>query len=337
MKTAERLQSYGIFDTEVIEAVAETAEWQNSLSFDELAEHYDVGESFSKVYAKGYYNPIETLTLTPPDGEYDETEVMVYHLDHNSAISNDKIVRVVRLMGSMPNKRFMVAGNPSSIGMKAGRLTLTKSMEVYSSGSLAPTVDPLLLDLSLRRITKAGHIGSSEGAVKTITAAGRSSLYDIAATDAVAVEPVNVTDRTMPEFVRAFRSVSRDKQWEYIRGAESRPLNEFWDNDSFLKFGLWFGGLLRPTNIAATRALCVGNYFGLADTALLRQPDMHLGTVWGTDSELVVRDDIRDVNDRLRLKFSQQRVSGIEVPGMTHTGMDDPDLAAALVMQAMKR
>ncbi len=334
MTTHERLLSYYYFDRGVVSSVQAAAEHQNSLSFSELADKYGIANGSSSVLPDGARKPIEVLTLTP-NHDYDPQKARVYHTAFGYPANENTALHVMRLFEADSSEQLIVFGNPAAVGTSTGKLTFKESFEVARHNTLRPTVDPILRYLSQIGVRETNHMGYSYGADRAATAIAYSGTYDQSASNAVLVEPVSVVRRSLKELARAFAE-SGQAQKQYVEQSESKPYDEIWAEDSWVKFAAWAGGLARISNLAIAHVMASDGFSGRASLALDSQPDLLMTVGWGSKSEMCPDLTLQKVSNALRGKHGTERVRSMRLQGMNHAGVDDLDLHAAMMLQGLR-
>lgn len=336
MAEIARLQQFYPFDEAVLERVGEAADGQNQHSFARLAKLYDITGGPEIVPADETHKAFEVLTLKP-EGDYDASEARVLHLPMSLGIDYNMAMRALRLFGSDPSKQLLMVGNPASVGESNNRLRLADMRRVWS-GDLTPIVDPLLAYLSQNGVSSVEDLGVSYGADKAAASSARAADHDIDAVQGVWVESTAV-DRRGPGLIGLARLgidfVSAGNVLEeYVEAADSPPLIQA-RADADPGMPRYILGLGRLSNIAIANSLAHAGFPERARAALKAQDELRGTLVWGTDSELTTDSTMAALGNRLKAEFGSERTGSMAMQGMHHNGVDDIDLHAAIMLQAL--
>jgi len=324
----DRLTTYYPFDQEIVETIADVAYEQRYRSWDELRDSLPDARQFTPLDGK----PIEVLDIIPA-ADYDGT--LVYHLPFANGLDENMTARVATLAAAAPTKRVIAVGNPGIPGNPSGRLR-TKDVSKVWQGDLRPVISPTLEYLEDQGIQDVAHIGYSYGATRALAAAQYAESYDQQVSDAVLMEPVSVTKRNLITLAQAFAS-SAGMLGHYVEAADSRAYNDARAlADERMLGARGYLGMLRLTNIAIAQALTADTLETDIEAALAEQERLHIGIVWGTESELAIDGLIRQITHRLETKHGSERVSSIAVKGQRHAMSEDIFLHAALALQSLQ-
>jgi len=73
-----------------------------------------------------------------------------------------------------------------------------------------------------------------------------------------------------------------------------------------------------------------------ASAALRNQPDLRMTVGWGSESEMCPDLTLQKMTNGLRAQHGGLRVLSMRLQGMHHSGMDDLDLHAAMMLEGLK-
>ncbi len=331
MKSLEYLHGYADFDPVIVQAIGETAAWQDQKTFEELAALYRVDENLRTVQPKHSKNPIEILTFVPRD-DFDESAMRVYHLPMGCSLDENMIMNGMRLFGSDPSQRLMLVGNPSSPGHDMGKITAKEAFGSYWNHDLKAFVEPLLEHLYDSNITDTAHLGYSYGANKAVTATVHSQQYDQYVDKGVYAEPAAVVSLGLIRLPARFAWTNR-KVKGYIKQAESAPYSQIRGKDNLGSLASYIVGLMRLSNIAIASNLAHEHFEEATIEALDSQPT-EMTIAWGSKSELAPDVPMQFLTGRLIASYGK-RVQALRLKGMHHAGANDINLHAAIMLQGL--
>jgi pimeloyl-ACP methyl ester carboxylesterase len=281
--TAERLREYYPFSESVIERVSELADRQAGFKT------YPEFLKFAGVEFDG--SVPEYIDIRPK--EHDHSEAIVAHLSMANPLNPHNIYGVAGLAVLNPNKRVIAFGNPSQPGMSHGTLS-RRDRKAVAKGDFTPAVSSLVRYLEAEGIEEVSHVGSSYGSELAIAA----SLYDVAEVNHIVVsEPVTNKAKKIeiPKLDIPLPRLGIVKLGLEFASSDER-MNEYVEKNGIPNYEVAFAekgglipyslGLLRPTNIANSRGLAKGGFFGRANRAMLVQKNAVLTGSRGTESEL---------------------------------------------------
>ena len=168
MNTATRLVDYNPnFSTNVVETVAEVADWQQSLD--------DYQSFFQLMGITGLKRVIyrDALPADILDIRRDEEipdSAIVYHLPMANPLDANQIYQAATIAKANPNHRLIAIARPSGLGYSGGRLKKSER-EIVAKGDFGPTVEPLLRYLDQERVLNPSHVGYSYGVSTAMAAA----------------------------------------------------------------------------------------------------------------------------------------------------------------------
>jgi hypothetical protein len=331
MKTSDRLEAYYPFDSDVLGRVEETADWQNRLSFSELATRYGVT---GPQRIRPFYDnrTVEYFQLTPEGRNPEDRDVRVYHAPFGTTADKNMAMRAFRLLGAEPSKPLVVVGNPAAPGLRSGGYR-RKDLSAIWNGDLRPAVRPAVKLLEYKDVNQADFIGFSFGADAAATAAQIAKDHGITANHVVATESVAVVNRNLLQLGHDFYQAV-DRVDEAVKRSSSPPLFEARD-DADVGDARYMLGVVRASNLALAHSLSLPLFENRVIDALNAQPELRVSVSWGDRSELAPFEVTSSLAERLQHNYGQ-RVGAMMLRGMDHAGGDDIDLHAAIVLQGLK-
>lgn len=333
MQTSERLAQYYDFDDAIVGAISDTAEWQNKLGYNELANHYGIAEGPRRAAAIGMRHSVEYLDFTPVT-DYDDTHMRLLHTPMGIPVDPSTIMRAMRLFGSDPTVPLRLVGSPALAGNTANRIPL-RDLPAVAHGKLEKAVEPSITILIGRaNVVSLDTLGYSYGADAAASSATVAARYGFEVTNGVWIESAAMKQRSIVGLLKDFMNSGSELE-RYVNQTESQPLYEARTaarND----IG-YFLGLARLSNVAITKALAIGSFEQRVDNALSSHPELTVTIGWGTQSELTDADDVSIIIQSQRSKFGRHRVDGLELTDMHHAGGDDIDLHAAMMLQGLAK
>lgn len=326
MNTAERLSGYYPFTPEVIEQVADVAEWQSKFTtYGDFFNAMGIEEP-SRVTFDGYY-PSEFIDIRQPDAN--PYEALVYHLPMANALDPNQLYQIATIAKANPGHRVIAMGNPSGRGFDAGLLNHEQRKKV-ANGNLEPVVEPLLKYLDKKKINKARHVGYSYGVDLAAVAAAHG---DQEVDRAVVIEPASVVRRNLAKLAINFHSTVKEAS-RYVNASDLETFIEARkDSVGPTAYAL---SLTRFTNIAIARGLAKGGFQDRLDTAIEAQPDMKTTLAWGTESELAINSLVSLYGYCLARRLEPGRLVPLPLKGQKHALANDIHLQAAIVLEGLK-
>ena len=336
---SERLLKYHSFDEDVLANVEEVAGRVRQMDFNALNSTLPDNETF---YPISDGKPIEVIDTGPSENN---ERTLVYHSWMGAGLDQNLRARMATLSAALPSTRIIIAGSPGGPGSRSGRLALNQVPGVWG-GDLRATVDPLLQYIQAQGLTTITHGGYSYGADKAPVAASLSSEYDQITDQVISVEPTAVEVRKFL-WLESLGIVrlgldfnSADAALEgYVQASNSQALIEARERANINghgKTGLVLG-LLKPSNIAASKTLSKAGFSGRMTKALLKNPEMRADTIWGSLSELSISGLTTVIVEHLVDQFGPERVTGTIIDDQKHTMCDDIFLHTAIISQALKK
>lgn len=325
MTTAERLENYNAFSTEVIEEITDFAERQVDFgSYQEFFDYVRAGEP--RIIEMDGYKPVSVLDIRP--AEHDPEEAILYHLPMGNPLDPNQIYQIATIAGTNPNKRIIATGNPSGPGYGYGLLDLRQRDRV-ANFDLRPVIEPVLRYADEQGISRSHQVGYSYGSDKAAEAAVHA---DHEVENIVALEPV-LGGRNLARLGLDFASTAKELD-RYVKASEL-PTFEAARKESVGAVGFNLG-LLRLSNFAIARALAKGQFDVRLDNALERQNTARATVIWGSESEMAVDGLCTAVCADLTRTYGEHRVRGIRLLGQKHALANDVHLQAAIVRESLK-
>lgn len=335
MATQERLGQYYDFDSDILESVARVAASQNTLGFRDLADRFGMADGPQVAIPPGQKYPVEYVVFRPV-ADHDPREARILHTPMGNPVNESVIVRGARLFASDPTKQLIVIGNASDF-RRPGTVPFRSAIDMIRRTDVAPAVQPSLILLQNMGIQVSEQLGYSFGADKAAAASAHASEYGIRATDGVFIEPAGVAQRGI---FRLFQDFMRSgaKLEEYLRLADSKPLDQARSGYNTFTTARWFAGLARLSNVAIAHTLAHPTFKGNVEQALgVKDTSFGVTIGWGTSSELTPSEEACAITTDLRANFGGSRVFGMALRDMHHAGGDDIDLHAAIMLQGLRR
>jgi hypothetical protein len=328
LDTAERLLSYYDFDETVLAAGEEVAARQRAMSWQAFLTECGLSEPKRWLVDNQATEVIEFR----PSHDFDETQARIFHPPLANSLDPNMAYQAATIFSFDPTTRLIAFANPSGPGRSAGTLKPRDWFRV-AAGDFMPLAEPRLKYLAEDGVECAVHIGGSEAAEVVMAAGQHAARFGHQVLHTVAIDPVTVTDRSLPELAKA--SMDADEHvMPYVEASEVPAFTEAWHvstrrRDYYLK-------LLRPTNAATVMGLRHGLFGRRTAEALKANPAMRSTIIWGSESEFALDGLTAQIVAQHQHGFGADRVSGIRLPGQYHAFMNDIHLQAALVLQASR-
>lgn len=332
MTTAERLQNFYDFDGDLLDRLEQVASDQNTRTFDELADQYDLANSIRRSTHTQSGKLLEYLQLTPP-GDYDERHTRVLYTPMATPIDQSVAMRSIRLFAADPTAKLTVFGNPAALGRKGNSLPLYQ-IETVFRGNLLPVIRNSAAELAGERHATVDVLGYSAGADEGAEAAKEMRVYGLRCMRGVWTEPVSSAQPGIMSLGKRFFK-SGEALDGYVAAADSEPLLEA-RRRADTGMPRYIGGLLRPSNIAIAKALSRSHFAVRAKDALAVQPQLRALIAWGSASEITDNQCMSETVRDLERDFGPERVGHMVLRGMHHAGGDDIDLHAAIMLQGLR-
>lgn len=325
---ANRLAIVHDFDIDVTRAVAEAAAAEH-LTIKQFRQQYTLPRP--RIYRAAGLLPVKVLDFIPA-GDYDTAHATVLHLPMANGLTLNKQLRAAMLHLADPGQRLIVFGNPGMPWREGyGKAPLRSLMRV-AKGDLTPLVRSSLHYLQATGVTSTTQLGYSYGADRALAMAMAAPEYDIVVRQIVTVEPASLESRSLFKLARDFQSCG-PRFRERLQAATSPLLRESRRTSDEHTLMVW-SALLRPSNLAAARALSRGGFTARLMAAAQAQPDARLHLAWGSQSELV--DDALMTSFVKDLQRSHPyRVSFTRLDGGDHSMADDVALHAAIMLHGV--
>lgn len=330
----ERLESYQVFDEQVIEAVVRAAHDQGRISFGSLARRYGIANEPDIIPGTVEHNDFQVLRIIPKGNDFNETQARVYWPGIATPIDPNLIVRGLRLAAADPTRQLILTGNPSSLRSSYNKLGAAARHEV-ARGNLSPAVEPVLRYLGRLGITEVEHIGYSLGADKAATASARAGDFDICVRNGVFIESITAERRSLLSLAIRFAKTTSTLEAN-VKASNSDVLLEArqLSDHGFIRYAL---GYFDPTNVAIVRCLTGQGIVQRTLDALRLQPELRAAIVWGAASELTPLAVMQRVARELEHSEFGQRISTLVIEGMGHNSCENINLHAAIVLQGIRQ
>ena len=327
MKTAIRLEGYYPFNADIIDQVSNAMESQ--ARFGTYENFLDaVGANNPKPYSLDGYSQRQILDIRPRHEDPDN--VVVMHLPMANPLDTNQQYQLATLAYAMPNSRIIAMGHPSGGEFVDGGLTFKQRCAV-AHGNFKPVIDPLVSYLDKEQIETVINIGGSYGAELAASLAGNGTHET---TNTVYIEPASIKKRNVLRLGLDFKS-SEPPMAAYVAANE---LQTFIDaRKAGIRGNDYIKGLIRPTNIAASRGLGQGKFEEHAVKALKSQHGMQTTFAWGTKSELATDDIVSTIADAYTVLAGVEHVRRIRMQGQTHALGNDLALTSVIVLQSLKQ
>lgn len=324
--------SYHHFDEDIHEAVARAASDQDTLSFAELADLYNLDDAVQTADYDG--RPVQSVTFKP-EGDFDETRAQVYHVPFAISLDPNTLMRLMRLHAAKPSEQLISYSNPGTIGQPGGKLKPTDLWHIARTHDLSPAVAPQQADLANRGITSVDRLGYSAGTLQALAAMEHDDTIETRA--GILVEPVAVAKQSLLKLAGSFMG-SGSEVWNYINQTDSQPYTGVRSKKvAGIDVGLinYSIGIGRATNLVNAREMARGGIFHRAYEVLRHNQADSLTFAWGTESEISKPELIARQITHLQERYGE-RVQSIELEGMHHAGGDDINLHALIMTQALR-
>lgn len=327
MTTAERLNNYYAFSPEVVDDVAEFAEYQRS--FEDYKDFFGaVGVPEVQVIPVGNKSGLTVVDIRPKD--HDESTAIIMHLPMANPLDTNQLYQVATIAGTNPDNRVIAFGNPSSGEYKGQRLTSAEKI-VLGDGDLFPLVAPSVEYVEKQGVESANEIGYSYGALKSVAAA-YYGMYSVAT--ALAIEPVS-HPRSLLRLGRDF--MSTDKALSAYTDAPGLDSYKQARKDA-VSMKNYLAGLVSSTNRTIAGVLASTDFRTWADQVLaggLWGPGVgKLTLAWGSESELADDETMQKMLYGLKRAHGES-VNGMRLVGQKHAMANDVHLHAALVKESL--
>jgi hypothetical protein len=210
-----RLLDFHQFDYDVIEQIAEVAEWQRGWTWNAISSRIPAVKRFQPKVG----NQIDVLDIIPKD---DFSETYVYHMPMSIPLDENMMMRLATLSAVNPDKRIIASGNPGPPGQNSGLLKPVELKEVWN-GYLRPTVEPILQYLTSQGLNQTVQIGYSYGADKAAASSMYAADHDQEVDQGVFMEPASVKERSLVKLTADFFSSGSPLEG-YVNGADCNAL-----------------------------------------------------------------------------------------------------------------
>ncbi len=330
MNTIERLERYHPFDEQLIGRIAEVAEEQQGLSYEEFFKRYNIPEPEMRTNERGR---AFTVLDIEPQGDFDETHARVVHIPMANPLDLNQIYQAATIFAVDPTVRLVATSNPSGPGYPGNTLTHAERKRVWT-GDVSPTVDPVLEYLHEHGISQTDQIGYSWGVNKANAATTRSQAYDQEVGHMVHIEPADVKQRSLLQLGSDFAKTAKMLK-AYVELSDVPAfLSARKESISAMGYNV---GLMRLSNLAIAKALVRGEYEQKTVEAMEAQPEVKTHVAWGSNSELADDSLMLIATQRLQEKFGAERVATTRLTGEKHALANDIHLQAALIHHRLKR
>lgn len=335
MPLAEQLKPYYPFDDEVIAGIEAAAAWQNTKTYKELADFYDIGDGPHVFRPTEHSRPIEMVHFTPT-GDYDEKRARVLRVPMGHGTDTNMIMRAMRFFAADPSEQLFVFGNPTIAGNSAGTVSVRQAAKVLWKNTLEPFVEPSLQYLASKEVAveSTNELGYSLAADMGATASAHAARFGIAVDHGVFVGSAAGARWNPFKLGAGFYATGKELD-EYRADAACPPYNEAYayENDEWLR--LYGRGLARLSNAVIFATLARGGFYDRVDAGLEAQPAMHTVVGWGSLDEI----SIDAVNIRETAKLQEKygsRVAAMRLDGVHHAGADNINFHAAFMLQGQR-
>lgn len=316
---------YYPFTPEVIEHVADVAEWQNS--FDTYGDFFGaIGIEEPKRVTFDGYHPSEFIDIRQPDES--PNEALVYHLPMASPLDPNQLYQIATIVEANPGNRVIAMGNPSGPGFDSGVLNHEQRKKV-GSGNLYPVVEPLLKYLDQEKVTKVRHVGYSYGADLLAVAAAHG---DQEVDRAVVIEPASVKHRNLAKLAINFHSTDKEVS-RYVNASDLETFEQA--RGESVRSPTYIIGIMRLSNIAVARSLAKGGFQDRLDQAIEAQPGMSTTLAWGTSSELAISGLVSVYGYCRARELAPGRLIPMPLKDQKHALANDVHLQAAIIRQGL--
>ncbi len=334
MTTHERLLAYNPnFSPQIVETVAEVADWQSSFdTYQEMFAAQGITDESVTIFDAGH-TAVQVLDIKPK--HFNEEEATIYHLPMATPIEPNIIYQAATISKANPFTRIIAVGNPSN--SIYGHLSEHQNQLLQSDelNSLSPLVEPTLRYLDDQDISFVDHIAYSAGVDLALTALSISSQES---STAVLIEPVSIKKRKLAQLAIAFLS-SNGPLESYVNATELDTFKQARKNSQgLISYSL---GLKKPTNLAFARDIAKGKFFSRLANAL--DEDMQpllseVNIVWGTESELATDGILTSTlqwSHPFRTPRAKQLIHTTRYKGQKHAFANDIHLQAAIVTEGL--
>jgi hypothetical protein len=338
----ERLQQNFPFPDPVIDAIAETAAWQNQMELGALGNLYGLDGSRQFIQPEGVPNPVEILEVKPQNRAstlYDPHMAFLIPRTYGTSITVQTSIRVMGVMGVMerlaevydqPVPRIFVMGGPASPGRRVGALTLRQMAHVVHKQDPRPMVEPILMHFEHSKMQRLALAGYSGGQTLSACVARYCNLYGLDLQWASLFEPADEQDRTWIELLHDFRSTAGPEK-AYIKESGSPAYIAAYESETGKDKLLYKAGLFRPTNLTLASVLRHNNYETNQQDMLRRHPHMIARAGWGTLSELAINHVMEGITSRTLKMFGPDRFQVMQIRDMHHAGIERVGLYIAMM------
>ncbi|MDZ7786308.1 MAG: hypothetical protein U5L95_04275 [Candidatus Saccharibacteria bacterium] len=328
MSTAERLEQYYPFEQNVIDEIAEFADYQSG--FESYRDFFGaVGIPEVQVVSHDGSNGATVVDVRPKD--HDEKDALVMHLPMGNPLNSNQLYQVATIAGTNPDSRVIAFGNPSSGKFRGESFTRSERKNLIN-GELRPLVENGLRYLEAQGVESANEIGYSYGALKVLASANYAAH---SVDNVVSIEPVNPTRSSIklglvdfPSTEKALGDYTGPAKEEFASFKNARD-----DEPGMIAY---VSGLARLTNLAIGRALAHTEYGSYAGHSLDNHAMNSLSVVWGSESELADDTVMQEMISDMQTVYDD-RVKAMRLEGQKHAMVNDPSLHAAIVKQALSR
>lgn len=330
MATDRRISRHYPFSPDTLDAVSDTAGWQNQLDFSELADRYGVSDGSIRETIDG--KKIEYLRIQSFGEGTNAPAMTLFAPMGNAAISPNIAMRAIRLFGAHRPEQLFVFSGPSNVPNSANNLDAIER-KAASHGDLSPVVAPFLKALAHHGVKDVvDFAGYSLGASLAQETALIAKENGIDVRRAVLAEPANVKDRTLVSLANAFNRSGKHLA-EYLENADSEPLYQAFDEAADFKG--YVLGLIRLGNIALARYLSHDSFGEKTAKLLQSNADVSVCAVYAENSEISGALAVQSIEKSMG-RVPSERLGVMALQDAHHAVADDIDLHAAMVMDGLK-
>ena len=327
-KTKARLQSYGLFSAQTINAVAKLTQHQASFAtYQDFFTAMGVPLKptlFVNKQGRGVY----VVDIAP---RKKQKGTLVSFLPMGNSLDQNQLYQTAALASAFPEYRIIAFGNPSAkpFAHRTERLSLGDWLRVAFTKNSQPAVSAELAYLQSQNISNAQYIGYSYGALKALLCA---RYGDIQPQRLVLLDPVahaRYKKQLLTDFMFTMKPLG-----EYVNRT---GLQTFLDarNDAVSMID-YTKGLARPVNVAIGLMLSRIEVMPFIKNLVEKQPTLRVTLAWGTKSELGNDAHMTAEAHGLSHDVAPGRLQTFRLVGDKHAFANDLALTAAILYESIE-
>lgn len=322
--TSQRLKGYHLFSNEVIREVAQCAESQAGVSYQDWFKQ--IGLPKVKLYTTKRGRTVPYITIAARNKS---TKTLVINLPMGNSLDASQLYQLATIAAVIPECTIVAFGNPSGkpFHFKRQKLSLKELFEVAFTSRRRAVVASELEYIDKHVKGDVYYAGYSYGALKALLEATYTT--DTRLKGIILVDPV-----AHPRYRRQLLE-------NFI--ATLKPMGEYVDRTGIDGYFAarkdaaetvnYNAGLRRPINIAIGMMLAKADFAQLFEAVLQRRPSLYATVAWASKSEL--GNDAHMGVTSHRLSHEYPHVQAMRLDGDKHSVANDIHLHAAIIREAL--